>query len=54
MRKSTVFRTVHTDDAGIGQKAQMHLDNLTAKPPRLALRHFQTGDPRIGVDLKPA
>jgi hypothetical protein len=54
MRKSTVFRTVHTDDTRIGQKAQMHLDNLTAKLQRFALRHFQTGDPRIDVDLKPA
>ena len=40
MQKSTVFHTVHTDDRDIGQKAQVHVVNLTAKPARSAARQF--------------
>ena len=49
-----VFRIVLTDDSRIVQKSQLHLDYLTAKPPRVAPRQKQTGARVPDVDLKPA
>ena len=54
LRKSTVFHMVHTADRGIVQKSQTPLDNLTAKPRRVAPRQLETGGRAADVDLMPA